>query len=476
MAELPVVFKKENVVNAVSDFNTPLTGYFSQLNLPVDNVLYPIKDREIVFQSFELAIDTLSIEKRQKAMYLTRFAASIAAGLFDGALTYLWDETIKSIRNMVVEFDLVHFYIIASDYNSRYKGLKEVEELEEISEYDLITICNRIGLLDNHVYEVFKHINYMRNHSSSAHPNENGIKAFDILSWLQNCIDYAINATPNKSSIQMKKLFYHMRNEVIPIDDFPVIGVEIQKLPSLMIDDMLTNLFGTFTDEKTKAEVRDNIRGIAPYAWNSSSEEKKYELGEKFGYFRKNGDVRRKDLANEFLNIVNGQSYKDEDSLASELRETLNSLKSAHFGRNNFYNEYPWVIILDSKIPESGIIPKSVKNDWIKIIVLCYLGNGLGYREGVDESAVVYYQEYIDSFGDEEIFTFLNLLDDNELMWDSTEAKVKRRFKMLCNQLCDQAHNMFVKQALDIIISTSAPMAKICTVTKLKEKIAQIKL
>ena len=82
---------------SISDFNEPFTEYLIDLMLPVEGILAPIKDREIIINSIETEINKIKPENREVAVYLTRFLASVAAGLFDGALTYLWNETIKSI-------------------------------------------------------------------------------------------------------------------------------------------------------------------------------------------------------------------------------------------------------------------------------------------------------------------------------------------------------------------------------------------
>lgn len=47
------------------------------------------------------------MEERQRAYYLTKFTVAIAVGLFDGALNYLWDETISSLRRLVSRVDLL---------------------------------------------------------------------------------------------------------------------------------------------------------------------------------------------------------------------------------------------------------------------------------------------------------------------------------------------------------------------------------
>ncbi|QAA30353.1 hypothetical protein [Clostridium manihotivorum] len=476
MSDELILVSKDQLITSISDFNDPLTSYLTRLNLPIQGVLYPINERKKIINALEEALDILPIEEREKAVYLTRFTASVIAGLFDGAITYLWNETIKSLRKMVANFDLEFFYKISESINSRYKGLMSFEDLSIVSEYDLLTVCNRMGLITDHVFEIFKFINYMRNHSSAAHPNENSINAYDILSWLENCIQYAINATPNHSAIKLKQLLHNIRKEDIPINDAGIIGESIANLPQQMVDDLLWTLFGLYTDPKTISGTTKNITLISKFVWNASSDDKKYEVGEKYGYFRKNADIQRKERADEFLKNVGGTKYKDEDSIAYEIRDKLNSLRSAHFSMNNFYNEYPWAKMLQELIPESGIIPDSVLKEWVKVITICYIGNGLGYRDGIDESAAYYYNEYINSFGDREINELLNLMNDQELLSDIHISKPERRFKSLCRILHEKTNNIFLKNCLKFIIDFSSSLDKVYMVTEYKNKLQLINL
>ena len=283
---------------------------------------------------------------------------------------------------MIISFDLDYFYKVCEQLNTRYKNMKTEDELASVGDFDLLTACNRMGLISDHVFEVFKFINYMRNHSSAAHPTENQISAYDLLSWLNNCIKYAINATPNEEAVKLKQLLYNIRTTEIPESDLHYIGENVKDLPQIMVEDLLSTLFGMFTDPQITQTISS---------------------------FRKNGDVARKDKANAFLTLVDGLSYKDEDSISQELRETLANLLSTHNSANNFYNEEPWARQLDTMLPPSGNIPNSVLNDWVRTIAICYTGNGLGYREGVDEGAERYYKKFIKNFDNRAISILLNL-------------------------------------------------------------------
>ena len=214
-----LILIKDELKTTISDFNEPFTNYLENLGLPTEGILAPISERQIIINSIENEINMIPENNKQVAVYLTRFLASVAAGLFDGAITYLWNETIKSLRKMIVNYDLDYFIKVTADNNNRYHNLKTEDDLSLVADYDLLNTCNRMGLITDHVFEVFKFINYMRNHSSAAHPTENEIGAYDLLSWLNNCIRYAINAEPNGDAVKLKHLLYNIRKNSIPDED-----------------------------------------------------------------------------------------------------------------------------------------------------------------------------------------------------------------------------------------------------------------
>lgn len=142
---------KGTLGTTISDFSEPFTDYLISLGLPTDGILAPIEERKIIINSIESEISKISPENRQFAVYLTRFLSSVAAGLFDGAVTYLWNETIKSLRKMVASYDLDYFLKVTSEINNRYHNLKTEDDLSLIADYDLLSTCNRMGLITDHV-------------------------------------------------------------------------------------------------------------------------------------------------------------------------------------------------------------------------------------------------------------------------------------------------------------------------------------
>jgi hypothetical protein len=467
---IPTEVSSKDIETNIATISQPVANFLSHYGLPTQNILSPLNERRKVMTSLGDIIDIIPIEKRIKSEYLSKFTISVAMGMFDGALTFLWDETVKALRSMIVEFDLDYFYKVAFEFSPRYKGLKIAEELEAISEHDLLEICRRIGLLNEINHKRLETVNYFRNHASAAHPNDHELSGHELISILENCIKYAIHYEFDSSIVQIKRLFNNIRTSQISQDDIPLIVVDIKKLQYERLDDFVLSIFGLFCDEKQTVDTKKNIENIASQLWDATTEELKYKIGSKFGYYRKHGESDKKDSVQRFLDIVNGNIYKDEDSLSEELRQKLGDLKSIHFMWNNFYNEYPHARNIELSLP-TGNIPKSVSKEFVKVISICYVGNGKGYREGVDETAVKYYEKFIDEkFKDVELLHFINLFSDHEFVTDFDKVKVKERIKILTEKLKTKTSDILILRALEVLKKANN-IQKVADTTDYKEAV-----
>jgi hypothetical protein len=138
--------------------------------------------------------------------------------------------------------------------------------------------------------------------------------------------------------------------------------------------------------------------------------------------------------------------------LAGELIDKLGNLKTVHYGHNNFYNEFAHAKILGDSLPKNGLVPRAARALWVKVICTCFIGNGLGYREGVDESAATFYRKYINSFTESEIIEFLYLFNDVEFTAPLSLQKCDRRTRGLAQDLLKKSQNVYVQRALNLVV------------------------
>jgi len=457
MAELKIILIPTNttpeiIETSIAAFSQPLADLLTHIGLPTENILSPIEERRKVIFALGSTIEVLPIEERGKAVYLSKFTVAVSVGLFDGALNFLWDETINALRRLVCKFDLQYFLNVAKTVNNKYKNLNSSDDLEAIGDHDLLEVCRRIGLVNDINYQRLEHVNYLRNHASAAHPNDNSVSGIEMLSLLESCIKYAIVANPDHSVIALKQLFENIRINTIPLTDFPEIGEDLCKQPQERIDDFLLSIFGLYLDPRIEVHVTKNINRLIPHIWASVTDETKYNIGSKYGIYKKNGDVDRKNAVQKFLENVNGLQYKDEDSLSAELLEKLQNLKTVHYEWNNFYNEYSHAKSIKESLPTTGI-PVSVRKFFVKVICICYIGNGKGYRSGVDENALVYYKNFIESFTINEVIDFLHLFTDNEFVNDFNYSTPELRLKKLANYFKTVTKDPHINDVLDLIIN-----------------------
>ena len=172
--------------SSITSFSKPLFDFISDLNLPIDNILQPIGEREKILGALKRILDLLQNDDKEKAVYLSKFVITSTIGLFDASLNYLWDETVKAMRRLVASFDLFYYFNVAASISRRYKNLSTEDDLLLVNDHNMLEICRRIGLINDVNFERLNHVNYLRNHASAAHPSENDTNGYEIVSCLEN--------------------------------------------------------------------------------------------------------------------------------------------------------------------------------------------------------------------------------------------------------------------------------------------------
>jgi hypothetical protein len=460
---------------SIQGFSSPLAGFLGSLGLPTENVFVEFGERRFVLQSLLQTLDVLPYDERAKAFYLTKFSVSVMVGLFDAALNFLWDEAILALRRLAVGIDLSYFFDTAEKREGYRSRLQTEEDLKLLDDFTLIDTCARVGLLTDVNRERLRHVNYMRNHASAAHPNQSELTGQEMVAWLSNCLRYAITAKPDHAVIATKQLLTNVRGTLIPEKDIPVIASDFEKFTVERVDDLLWTLFGIYVDPSQKADCRTNISKLAPHVWALSSEDRKFHVGARHEHFIKQADQQRKTFADEFLAHVNGQQYRAESVLVGELLDKLRSLHAAHNALNNFYNEWPHAKSLASSLPVTGVVPRAARLEWVKIITKCHIGNGQGYYGGVDTTADRHYRDYIGGFGEAEAVQFLRLFEDPDFTVDFDSSMAHLRARALASTLKSKTKNVHVLRALDVLLEQpEGVLRKLSTVAKFREALKNL--
>lgn len=210
----------------------------------------------------------------------------------------------------------------------------------------------------------------MRNWASAAHPNQNELTGFQLVSWLETCIKEVIAKEPEGPVIEIKRFLNSIRASALSAQDAQHINAGIEYLPPDLSTSLLRTLFGMYTAANAAVQMKNNIKLVASRAWSIAPDEVKYECGFKYATYASNGEIDRKNAANEFLTVVGGLPYLPKDTLALELSEKILNLYHAHTGFNNFYNEPAHARALAAYISSAGAVPDSVRKSYVKTLVM----------------------------------------------------------------------------------------------------------
>ena len=435
------------IAPAVEAFGGELETFLDFVGLPKDGISVPYERRRPVFQNLPTVLESLADEQRSAAVYISKFVAACAVGLFDAGLNYLWNETIRNLREKVARFDLSYFFdSVVSDANRRSK-LRTEADLEKLDDWELIRGCHTTGIISENGYRHLDYIRNMRNHASAAHPNQNEITGLQISSWLETCIVEVLAREPEGPVIEVRKLLHSLRTEQLSEADVPQIETALPSLPEDLSTSLLRALIGMYTDNDIDSQVRNNIKLVAKTVWEVAPVEARRQAGVQQATLAANGEVTRSNLAREFIEIVDGLEFLTDSTLATEIAAALDNLETAHNGWHNFYAEPAPARMLHRLIPGNGDVPRAVLTKYVKMLTLCSIGDGYG----VSWAAVGYYQDLMSRFSDNQIHTYINLVRDPEVASRLQFPNCAGSYQSLATQMKDRAVRPRLKEVLAFI-------------------------
>lgn len=382
-----------------------------KVGLPCENIIASIDERESIMNQLPLLVDKIPSEQKRDAVYLSRFYAAAAIGLFDASLNYIWNEVIIRLRDKIEYYGLDTFFdnAVGTKVREQYKSK---EDLSGIKDRVLLDTCKKLELLSDIVYRKLCHILDMRNQIGASHPTSYYINSFELLGWLQTCVTEVINDEPSKSALQSKKIIDNIKIRTDPIDEATLLSFEeaVKDLSSSMASNLIISLFGLYVANTTSNDIRNNILEISKIVWKYCKIETKYDIGEKETFYRNNLEDEKKSLTHTFLEKCDGLSFLNITDRGLQLSNLCDILNSIHISWDNYYNEPPYARDIMKYIKNSDDIPKNREQKLIRTILLCRIGNEVSSGTGLSEGAVPYYDNFFKLLSKEQIIVLLEIL------------------------------------------------------------------
>lgn len=445
-----------------------LLSVIATLGLPTENVLVPVDERVRVFNNIADTLKRLPVEHVARSMYLSKYLAAVASGLFDAALNYLWDETVGELRRRVANYDLEYFFDLAvGSQPDRRKRLGAVDDLSKVEDSELVSAALKMGLISDVGYRQLDLVRHMRNHASAAHPNQVELRALQLLEYLETCIVEVITLPETSVVVEIKRLLGNVKQTALDPSDAPHIAQGFPGMGQTQADNLGEGLFAIYTTTTTDAQVRTNVRLLFPLLWPYLSEDVRGRFGIKFNRHLTNGDADQAGWSRELLDVVDARRYLPEHVRVSDIDTAIDSLVVAHRGYNNFSAEVGPARALRALVGPSPDVPSVVRRKYVHAIVEGFLGNPWG----VSHAAEPYYLQMLEGLTTDEALVALRSVEDVAVSSTLQSTEPTKRFATLLEILRTRVVGRPALDLLEAIHQFNGDLSKVAKDSRIKRLI-----
>jgi len=416
----------ENHSDIVESQVQKITEFLANLGLPSDNIIATNQERGIINQTLPNYINQLPSELKKDARYLSKFVVGAGFGLFDYALNSIWNEVTLALRNKAITYGLDIFF--DASVGGKMRELYNTEEdLAGLKDNTLLNTCKKLELISETTYKKLAHILDMRNDIGISHPTNYTINAFELMGWFQTCIQDVLQDMPSDSAIQVKAFIENLKNleETIEDDKVEKIKAQISSLSSLHCSRILRTIFGLYVSEESSQILRKNISKMIPIIWGASVDDVKHKIGIMLEGYNNNLHTKKYKKGCEFFEIANGNKYRTENERIINLENLSNELRDAHYAYDNYYHEVPIIRKIMTYFEDSTDIPNEIALNLIHSVMLCRIGRGFSFKNGVSPTGREYYDKFFNMLKDDFIPIFIYQLCEFDI-----QQKLGRKIAM----------------------------------------------
>jgi hypothetical protein len=448
-----------------------LVEFLTQMGLPADNIIAEQSERAIIGANLNAVLDAMPVEAKRDARYLSKFVVGAGVGLFDYSLNAIWNEVVLDLRKKAVMYGLDIFFDAAVGGGKNRDFYQSQDDLASIKDAVLLDTCRKLEIIQDTLYKKLKHILDMRNDVGISHPTTYTIGAFDLLGWLQTCVKEVLNDRPTEAALQVQAFIANLKGRTDPIDAQTQKAIERStgQLATHLCGSLLRTVFGIFVAPDTDPTVRKNISLISPKLWDSCTDEPKYRLGIVLEGYNSNLYKEKYDLGKQFFDVVNGNAYRTEAERASIVDSLLTDLLDRNNGWDNFHHEPPVADLLLSYVQNQADILPNFSDRLFKIVLICRIGRGISYNDGVSPRAKPYYDKVLSLAGDKFAPSVMAAMSRYEIQGKLGSPIARVQAKLALQAVRKNVINARMAESLDYLIQNIEASPSCALSAKFKE-------
>ncbi len=406
-----------------------ITQLTTALGIP-RNVL--ASEEEIEYAWRDLPRELRDIPNDLRGELIARMCVAVSAGLFDGAMNYIWNAAILHLRQKIRNFGLsVVAQIRQNDFEEKH--------LLELQDSRLLELCLKLNIIDEDGFFFLDQCRDVRNNFSAAHPTMGSVNDREFTTFLNRCVRYALADSSSPTGVEISSFISAIKGGRFNEHQCQIWVQRLTGTHEAQRQLLINMVHGVYCDPATAEPARLNSLDICSALKGILTSTIKSELINNHSDYVAKGLEDKHTASLQFFEKLGYLSLLNESELHVVLSKSIDRLWNAHNGMNNFYNESPFAERL-LELSQQSAIPETIQDHFVQTIACCRSGNG----HGLADAAVPYYNQLIQGFSPREIATLIRTAMDRS-------SKLGRR--LLTNGSCRTRF----KAALLLIDAASVP-------------------
>lgn len=396
-------------ITTVNKFNLPNTlettlpqieKIMNAFNLPREIIA---SNEEIYYAWQELPREIMRIPSELRDELIVKMCVATSVGLFDGAINYIWNAVIITLRKKIKSFGLS---LVAETLNREFTE----ENLNDYRDSQLLDLCYKLELLSEEGFFFLNQCRDIRNNFSIAHPSMAQIDDRELITFISRCCKYGITYDYSLKGVNVSDFLSSLKVRKLEDDELEIWKQKLIDTFPAQRQMLIPTLMGIYCDPNSTEITRVNSLKICVLTKDYIDDKAKSSMLELYNKYFVKGDTAKTKVAKIFfekLKILDLLSTSEQHAI---IKNACDNLTNAHLEYDNFYNEPPFAQRL-YELTMSIKTPISIQKDYVSTVAMCYVGNPYGVSRG----ALYYYKEMIRNFSPREIEYFLNLLNEQSL-------------------------------------------------------------
>ena len=356
-------------------------------------------DEEIAYAWRELPRELQGVPPQLRDELIARMCVAVSIGLFDGAISYIWNATIVHLRQRMRDFGLAAVsQILQRNF--------EESDLLDLQDSQIIDLCLKLNLITEDGFFFLDQCRNVRNNFSAAHPAIGKINDREFITFLNRCVRYALSNEAPLIGIDFDDFIKAIKGARFTNDQGDAWVIRLDATHDAQRQILFGTLHGIYCDPASAETARLNALDLCILFQSRFTAAIRSDMINRHNDYQAKGDSQRHVASRQFFERLNLVTLLNDAEKHSIISSAVTQLWNVHLGMNNFYNEPPFAERL-MNLSKQEAIPATVQDQFVRAVVGCYIGNGYG----VSNAAIRYYEAMIESFSPREIdiMTSLNV-------------------------------------------------------------------